>query len=275
MKEKELDITVIIPVHELNETTEGLLLKALNSITAQDIKPSNVLVVTTEATRTKVEIFTSQFKQSVTTSIITNTGESDFCTQINLAVENVTTKYFSILEFDDEYSKTFFKNADIYMNSEEYKSCSMFLPLTVLVNTKGELIQFINEGVWAQGFSEVQGKLDLETSKNNNSFQISGAVIDKEAFIAAGGLKKDIKLFFIYEFLLRYMNNDNEVVVIPKIGYQHLIDREGSLFHQYTDANTGMTPEEVKFYLDTAKKEYFFNPNEIERSIVYTPAAIS
>ena len=74
-----------------------------------------------------------------------------------------------------------------------------------------------------------------------------------------GKLKDNIKLTFGYEFLLRLTHNNIVVMTVPKIGYQHVNFREDSLFWSYkNDETTKMTENEVKFWLETAKKEIFF-----------------
>jgi hypothetical protein len=46
---------------------------------------------------------------------------------------------------------------------------------------------------------------------------------------------------------------------VPKIGYQHVNFRENSLFWSFKNSEkTMMKQDEVKFWLDVAKKEYFF-----------------
>ena len=74
-----------------------------------------------------------------------------------------------------------------------------------------------------------------------------------------GGLKENIKLTFGYEFFLRLTHNGVRVMTVPKVGYQHVNMREDSLFWEYKN-NDGkkLSEPEVKFWLDTAKKEFFF-----------------
>jgi hypothetical protein len=56
-------------------------------------------------------------------------------------------------------------------------------------------------------------------------------------------------------------------MTVPKIGYQHVNFRENSLFWLYKNSETDkMSENEVKFWLDTAKKEYFFKN---KRDITY------
>ena len=45
---------------------------------------------------------------------------------------------------------------------------------------------------------------------------------------------------------------------IPRLGYKHTNMREGSLFWNYKFGNEKMLDEEVKFWVQSAKKEYFF-----------------
>jgi hypothetical protein len=47
-------------------------------------------------------------------------------------------------------------------------------------------------------------------------------------------------------------------MTIPRLGYKHTNLREGSIFWNYKFANDKITEDEVKFWLQTAKKEYFF-----------------
>ena len=57
-------------------------------------------------------------------------------------------------------------------------------------------------------------------------------------------------------------------MTIPRIGYKHLNLREGSIFWNYKNGSDVMTPEEIKFWIESAKKEYFFKD---ERQLKYTP----
>jgi hypothetical protein len=47
-------------------------------------------------------------------------------------------------------------------------------------------------------------------------------------------------------------------MTIPKLGYKHTNMREGSLFWNYKFGQEKMLDEEVKFWVQSAKKEYFF-----------------
>ena len=73
-----------------------------------------------------------------------------------------------------------------------------------------------------------------------------------------GGFKKSMKLTFVYEFLLRLTYNSARIMTIPRLGYKHVNMRESSIFWNYKNGKNILTDEEVKFWIDTAKKEYFF-----------------
>jgi hypothetical protein len=47
-------------------------------------------------------------------------------------------------------------------------------------------------------------------------------------------------------------------MTIPKLGYKHTNMREGSIFWNYKFGGEQMLEDEVKFWVQTAKKEYFF-----------------
>ena len=68
-------------------------------------------------------------------------------------------------------------------------------------------------------------------------------------------MPSNIKLTFIIEFFLRLTYNDYQVKVIPKLGYKHTNQREGSLFVDYKKE---LSEDDSNFWLKTAKKEYFF-----------------
>ena len=57
-------------------------------------------------------------------------------------------------------------------------------------------------------------------------------------------------------------------MTIPRIGYKHVNLREGSIFWSYKNGELPLTNDEVKFWVDSAKKEYFFT---IDRNINYEP----
>jgi hypothetical protein len=135
------------------------------------------------------------------------------------------------------------------------------------VNEKNEGIKLTNETVWSQQFVGENGEmgyLNADALKQYTDFKISGGVIRKSEFVNIGKYKSNIKLTFMYEFLLRALNNACKVYTMPKIGYKHLATREDSLFDGYLQ---NMSMNERKFWFDTAVSEYnFINDRTIEMS---------
>ena len=125
---------------------------------------------------------------------------------------------------------------------------------------------FTNEGTFAQNISSEMGILTNETLQNFQNFQISGMVFQKEKFLEVGGIKSNLKLTFGYELFLRLTHNSARIMTIPIIGYKHMNLREGSIFWNYKNGENRLTQDEARFWIETAKKEYFFNS---ERDIQY------
>ena len=184
------------------------------------------------------------------------TDTPNFAEQVNSAVKECSSDWVSILEFDDEYSNIWFKNVKEYMN--HYKDVRAFLPIVVDVDDKGIFAGFTNEATFAANFTTDLGVLTNETLQSYQNFQISGLVINKKAFIDNGGIKSNIKLTFGYEFLLRMTNSNTKLLTIPRIGYKHMNMREGSVFWNYKFGDDRLGESEVKFWIDTAKKEYLY-----------------
>tara|TARA_R110002167_G_scaffold47282_2_gene140116 strand:+ start:1226 stop:2017 length:792 start_codon:yes stop_codon:yes gene_type:complete len=259
------DISVIIPIHKMDESIEQYLVKCLQSVVNQTVKPEKVFIIQAD-TKELNEFFSSWVKPSeLNVEILVNKNKTDFCSQINCAVDKLETEWFSVLEVDDEYSKKWFKNVHTYI--ESYDDVDVFLPLVVDVDETQNFLGFTNESIWAMKFSEKMGELDNNTLLNYQNYQTSGAVIKTESFENIGMFKPSIKLTFIYEFLLRATYNDFRVMTIPKIGYKHMNMREKSLFWDYKNNKEDMiVPEEAAFWVEQAKKEYFFT---YDRAIEY------
>jgi len=192
--------------------------------------------------------------------------EPNFSNQVNFGVENASSEWVSFFEFDDEYSNIWFKNVEKY--SSIYKDVNAFLPIVVDVDAKGGFAGFTNEATFASNFSQEMGFLTNETLHDFQNFQTSGMVIKKSTITEFGGLKSNFKLTFVYEFLLRLTFNSVRIMTIPKIGYKHVNLREGSIFWNYKYGSDILSENEVKFWIESAKKEYFFKD---ERPLNYEP----
>jgi hypothetical protein len=257
--EKNNDITVILPVHSFDDTTKELFGNAVTSVKEQTVRPDKLMIVVPKGGDVKTFVDAYDYgtiKHMV--EIVENDGATDFASQFNFGVSKVKTEWFSMLEYDDEYSNIWFKNVKTYM--EAYPNVEMFMPIIVDVDSNGQFIGFTNEAVWASSFSDELGVLDNNALLSYQNFNIDGFVMKKDAYETHGGFKSTIKLTFIYEFLLRMTFKDVKIMTIPKFGYKHVNQREGSLFHRYKGE---MNHVEANWWLSQAKKEYYF-PNERE-----------
>ena len=91
------------------------------------------------------------------------------------------TEFFSILEYDDEYSNIWFKQFNEYVEVH-YDEVDVFFPLVVDTDENGQFIGFTNEALWAMGFSEDLGYLDNNTLLKYQNFQVSGMIMRKSKF---------------------------------------------------------------------------------------------
>lgn len=266
-----MNISVIIPIHKCGDKETPLLNRAFETILTQEKieeTPKVYLVFPTSIEKNVIgwrDSIIRKYQNSGVTEnnfeLVVNDGKYDFQSQINLGVSKVKTDYFSILEFDDEYSTTYFYNVEKHIS--HYNDVDIFLSMMIEVNEKNEAIKVTNEVIWSQQFVGENGEmgfLNLNAIKQNTDFKISGSIINKEEFLNLGGLKSNIKLTFNYEFLLRALNNACKIFTIPKIGYKHLSGREDSLFYDY---GKNMSMEERKFWFETANKEANFTNDRI------------
>lgn len=248
------NITVILPVHKLDDLYHEMLSKAVESVEQffDDVK----LVIV--APKDVVENITSKgLSDKLDINIVTNSGDTGFCSQVNLGIENCDTEWFSILEIDDELTGNWLRPFLQY--KEVHSDVDVFLPIVKDVDTEGKLLNLTNESVWAYGFTETQGVLENEVLLDYQNYQTSGGFYKTEVIKENGQFKDNIKLTFSYEFLLRLTHNGVKIMSIPQIGYRHVNFREDSLFWSYkNDEKSKLATNEATFWLDTAKKEFFF-----------------
>jgi hypothetical protein len=244
------DLTVIIPIVELdNDIKKDLLARAIESV-----DNSNVLVVGNKEAINGLSNYEALSKFTYGT-LVNNTKNCTYAAQVMLALKSVKSKYFTVLEYDDMFSDIWFKNAETYIEQDSDDTFAFF-PLTEIVDFKtGESFGYANEAVWASSFSEEIGCYDLQSFEDYFNFNASGAIFKTDDFISLGGLKTSLKLVTWYEFILRALYKGKRLFVIPKVGYFHVVNREDSITTRYT---TEMSVKESEWWIDLAKKEYFF-----------------
>ena len=270
---KSLNISIVLPVEtSKHKNFDSLFRSCVTSIQNQNKltdKGESIVgdleLVIVHSGEESLESYINDFDFSgLTTNIVKNDGETDFCSQINLGVENTSHEWVSIFEFDDEYSSIWFKNVSRY--SHAYPSVKAFLPLVIDTDEKGVFAGFTNEATFAANMNSEIGYLTNEVLLNYQNFQTSGMVFKKSLFNDFGGFKPSMKLTFVYELLLRLTYNSVEIMTIPRIGYKHSNMREGSVFWKYKFGDSPLTQDEVSFWIDSAKKEHFFKE---DRNIKY------
>lgn len=253
-------ISLIVPVHKLEKT---YLDSCITSIKNQKEKPDEVLFVTSNDTELKEYLNSYDFDQikDIVRIVENESGDYGFQSQMNYGVKESKSEYFTFVEYDDEISPIWIKNGKEY--SEHYPEVGVFLPIIYETDENGRFISFTNESVWAKDFSEVSGYLDNNALQRVQNFNFDGMVVKKSIYEDNGGLKSNMKLTFTYEFLLRMTYFSVPVMVIPKLGYKHTNNREGSLFVEYKSTIDVL---ESKFWVNKAKKEYFYTQ---DREITY------
>jgi hypothetical protein len=102
--EEKTNITVIIPLNGLAEQDVPYFERAINSVKNLSVKPDEIIITMCNCPDLIKFLETYDFTGLNVTKII-NPDANNFAKQINFAASKVKTKYFSILEFDDEYSK--------------------------------------------------------------------------------------------------------------------------------------------------------------------------
>lgn len=274
----KLNISVILPIesskHKNFETLFNSAVKSVQNQLKTSIKGNEVVgdieLVVVHSDEESLISFVSGYEFGDTNvKLITNDGDTDFSSQVNLGVQNATYDWVTILEFDDEISSIWFRNVSHYANV--YTDYESFLPVVVDTNEHGVFAGFTNEATFAANMNSEIGILTNEVLLNYQNFQTSGMVFKKSLFEKYGGFKKSMKLTFVYELLLRLTYNSVKMMTIPRIGYKHSNMREGSIFWNYKNGETPLTQDEITFWIDGAKKEHFFKE---DRNIKFEPSEV-
>jgi len=259
--ENKLSLSVILPIKSAKaKDFDELFGKAINSLKEQKVDFEELVIVHTQE-ETLITVLDNYDFGNINVTKVLWDKEPSYASQVNYGIEKAKGTWVSLFEFDDEYSSIWFKNIKKY--SESYPDVQMFLPVVVEVDEKGMFAGFTNEATFAANFSQEMGFLTNETLQDYQNFQTAGSVFKKSVIEDFGGFKSSIKLTFVYEFLLRLSYNSVSIMTIPKLGYKHVNMREGSIFWTYKNGENKMIEDEVKFWIQTAKKEYFFTDDRV------------
>lgn len=256
-----LSLSVILPIKsskakDFNEYFE----KAITSLKNQQVEFEELVIVHTKEQSLVDHLESFDFGNLSVTKLVWD-KDPNYSEQVNYGIKNAKGTWVSLFEFDDEYSSIWFKNVKQYI--ESYPEVQMFLPVVVETDEKGMFAGFTNEATFAANFSQEMGILTNDTLQEYQNFQTAGSVFKKSIIDDFGGFKPSIKLTFIYEFLLRLTYNSVSIMTIPRLGYKHVNLREGSIFWNYKFGESKMVEDEVKFWIQTAKREYFFTDDRV------------
>jgi glycosyltransferase involved in cell wall biosynthesis len=267
--EKNINLSVILPIKSaVVHNFEDYFSRAIQSLKLQSVGFTELVIVATKEEKLQNLLETYDFGDIVVKKLVWD-KEPNYSDQINYGAQNAAGEWISFFEFDDEYASIWFKNVLQYV--EKNPSVDSFLPIVVDVDDKGVFAGFTNEAVFAANFTQEMGFLTNDILQDYQNFQTAGMVIRKSTFEDFGGFKSSMKLTFVYEFLLRLTYNSVQIMTIPRLGYKHMNLREGSIFWNYKNGSDVLVPDEIKFWIDAAKKEYLFT---VDRQIKYEPQTV-
>lgn len=242
------DLVIIVPLHELNKEVETLLTKAIDSVP----KDLEVRISCKNGLSASIKKAYNKRKNVVIYESEKEDSPSDFCSLVNQAVGD--SKWFSILEYDDEYTPIWFDNFKKY--ADFYSDVSVFMPMEDLIDAEdNKFVGIGNEAPLASSFSNELNYVDYDCLQNFFDFYLTGSIFSTEDWEEVGGLKNTIKLTFWYEWLLRATHKGKKIYVIPKIGYVHKLGRKGSLVETYKEE---ISKKESDFWIDVARKDHFY-----------------
>lgn len=254
--ENKISLSIILPIKSSKARNfDEYFEKAINSIKNQTVEIEELVIVHTNE-ESLVTLLNGYNFGNLNVKKLSWDKTPSYCEQVNYGIKNAKGTWVSLFEFDDEYASIWFKNVKKYI--ESFPEVQMFLPVVVETDEKGIFAGFTNEATFAANFSQEMGFLTNETLQDYQNFQTAGSVFKKQIVEDFGGFKPSIKLTFIYEFLLRLTYNSVSIMSIPRLGYKHTNMREGSIFWNYKFGEDKMIEDEVKFWVQTAKKEFFF-----------------
>ena len=157
--ETTFDLSVILPIKSATVPFfSDYFEKCIESLKTQKTKFNELIIVHTDET-TLVEHLDSFDFGELTVKRLVWTDKPNYSSQINHGIENSTSEWVSLFEFDDEYSSIWFKNVLKY--SEIYTDTSVFLPIVVDTDERGQFAGFTNEATFAANFTPEMGIMRL------------------------------------------------------------------------------------------------------------------
>ena len=197
----------------------------------------------------------------------------------NIALNN-DYEFMSIIEKYDIVGLNWFKIVEEYQ--QENKETGIFFPL--IRNTiNGVFNGLMNEAPWAEGLVEEAGKVDLGLLNRFNCMLPIGAVYRIKSILEYAEKKEEVyypfkesmEISHYYEFFLRMTYEDVESISIPRINYEIRIEGQPKKFNRVSckippnlanipEKQGGYTQPEIQFWMELAKKEYFYDTDRNE-----------
>ena len=195
-------------------------------------------------------------------------------------------EFYSIVEYDDVIDFSWYSKVLMYAETLP-EITGGFLPLTREISN-GAFLGFFNEAAWVENLTDVPGIYDLTLLTKYNCMNITGAVfktnglkefaLETENNTYLKVMKENIKINSIQEFFLRMVYKDLKFYNIPRIGYEHRIDRPTKYIDYFSSKIPrdlivrdkefgGISSAEYTFWTQKAKSEYY-HPKERELKFV-------
>jgi len=233
-------------------------------------------------TEKKIEYFDGTEVNHTIEQIEINSFADIFNKTFQLAVDS-GYDYFSVVECEDEVSLKWYEIAEKY--AEENDKVGIFLPL--IKNMIAEsFTSYINEFCWADNMAESAGYYDYMLLSRFNCihplgalYRVSSLVEESDNIEERDGLmypmKGCLKITNYYEFFLRMVYNDIQVMNIPRVGYllrhtatdtfTHKSSKIPSHLTQLKPENGGITQGEIQHWTQAALDDYVFFDDDLSR----------
>ncbi len=141
-----LDVTVILPIKSsLPRDFDEYFERAMQSLKNQKTGYKELIIVASQEEQLKNYLSQYNFEE-IPHRILTWSGDANYASQINYGIENASSEWVTLFEFDDEYSAIWFDNVKKY--SKIYSNVQAFMPIVVDVDEKGVFAGFTNEAVF-------------------------------------------------------------------------------------------------------------------------------
>ena len=212
---KKSNFSIILTLDGYKKEQINLLENAVESIkTNEGFKDVSIIVADTKKdTESAVELLEKEF--SNVTVVECNGNDA-----VNKAALSCTTKYFTVLRFNDEFTSKAFSNFEEYGTKND---ASVYLSLVKVFSEdegKETFLGFANEIAWASSFADEYGYIKAGELSAYHGFITYGGFFRTEDFISLNGLDLSVEGAEWYEYLSRVILSEKRIYVIPKCGYK-------------------------------------------------------